>query len=472
MVFIVPFKVSAVDLEKSFETSFEAPFDSNKFYLLPSYDNNDTFDGYIIYDSFSSFVKVGIDNTIIYSEKKSRIDELLVDSNGNAFTLSIKKIDLETGNVIWERNHGNMVLSSSNSYFCSYNNNEEIDGYLFWTNTLPDDDSTDNGKYIIKYDLDGNLVWKHKHDFIDYYSLNYLRNEDNDLIRCSLTSSHGDIYFNIYNISKNKSLFSSIRGCYWGTLYFFKENSNEEAIVLHASDNPSSTIKMSKFNLFGEEISTVDLKYSRNNFLTSVVNSRRVDGSYDGFIFSSYNFYSENENDYGNAIVKYDYDGNLIWKHDLSYVPAVISESYDEGGNFNGYIVVGTDRSVNTDATHWFLTKFTYPKKIIESKNDDVEVVGDSYPGKTVTFAPKEKAGYYVKRIIVRDSSGKEIEVSSDNTFVMPDDDVTIEVIYEKRETESIINPDTASTISIVLVIVATILVGTVAVRSRNYLER
>ena len=87
-------------------------------------------------------------------------------------------------------------------------------------------------------------------------------------------------------------------------------------------------------------------------------------------------------------------------------------------------------------------------------------------------MASKEKAGYYTKRIIVRDSSGKEIDVSSDNTFVMPNDDVTIEVVYEKRETETVINPDTASTISIVLVIAAIILVGTVAVRSRNYLER
>ena len=52
----------------------------------------------------------------------------------------------------------------------------------------------------------------------------------------------------------------------------------------------------------------------------------------------------------------------------------------------------------------------------------------------------------------------------------MPDDDVSIEVVYEKRET--IINPDTASTISIVLILVASIVVGSVAVKSRNYLER
>ena len=88
-----------------------------------------------------------------------------------------------------------------------------------------------------------------------------------------------------------------------------------------------------------------------------------------------------------------------------------------------------------------------------------------AYPGNTVTLKPKEKAGQFVKRVIVRDRSGKEIEVSNNNTFVMPDDDVSIEVIYEKRETEPAINPDTASTISVILVLVSIVVFGTVLIR-------
>ena len=164
-------------------------------------------------------------------------------------------------------------------------------------------------------------------------------------------------------------------------------------------------------------------------------------------------------------VVKVDNDFNEVSSFDLSYTVNRIIESRNSNGDFNGYVMIGSNGS------KLLLTSFTYPKRVIESKNSDVEVIEGAYPGNTVTLKPKEKAGYFVKRVIVRDSSGKKIEVSN-NTFVMPDDDVSIEVIYEKRETEPVINPDTASTISVVLILVASIVVGSVAVKSRNYLER
>ena len=45
--------------------------------------------------------------------------------------------------------------------------------------------------------------------------------------------------------------------------------------------------------------------------------------------------------------------------------------SYDDSGEFNGYIVTGYD----SDNKKGYITKFTYPKKVIESKNSDVEVI-------------------------------------------------------------------------------------------------
>lgn len=54
----------------------------------------------------------------------------------------------------------------------------------------------------------------------------------------------------------------------------------------------------------------------------------------------------------------------------------------------------------------------------------------------------------------------------------MPDDDINIEVVYEKRVENIIINPDTASTLSIVLIIISIIIIGSVIVRNRKYLER
>ncbi len=138
--------------------------------------------------------------------------------------------------------------------------------------------------------------------------------------------------------------------------------------------------------------------------------------------------------------------------------------SYDDSGEFNGYIVTGYD----SDNKKGYITKFTYPKKVIKSKNSDVEVIIGAYPGKTVTVKAKEKTGYVVKRIVVKDSSGEEIEVSDDGTFVMPDADVSIEVIYEKRIENILTNPKTSSALCVALAIISISLLGTFIVKNKK----
>lgn len=226
--------------------------------------------------------------------------------------------------------------------------------------------------------------------------------------------------------------------------YMFVNASNENVVVYKTYNNP--VVKISRMSSDNKVLLTKEIN---NTFIPySIVNSKNYDGSVDGLIIAS------NE-----GVVKVDNDFNEVSSFDLSYTVNRIIESRDSNGDFNGYVMIGSNGS------KLLLTSFTYPKRVIESKNTDVEVMDGAYPGKTVTLIPKEKEGYIVKRVIVRDSSGKEIEVSNDNTFVMPDDDVSIEVIYEKRETEPVINPNTSSTISVILVLVSIIIFGTVLIR-------
>ena len=319
-------------------------------------------------------------------------------------------------------------------------------------------DSTDldiaPGNYIMKYDLDGKLLWIKSLSVNGYSSVQYLKNKSGDWIEFSTYhGEHGIIELHILNKTTHNSILSK---------YYSMSNesnliSNGEYVTFILYDNDSFSTKLFGYDSDGQVVFEKQLELIIKS--RKLINSKTIDGKKDGFI-------SINYSDSTSTITKFDYDGNLIWNKELAYESTMLTENYDEYGNFNGYIVVGYDR-VNKKG---YITKFTYPKKVIESKNNDVEVLDYTYPGKVVTLKPKEKAGYFVKRVIVRDSSGKEIEVSSDNTFVMPDDDVSIEVVYEKRET--IINPDTASTISVVLILVASIVVGSVAVKSRNYLER
>ena len=452
MVLIVPFKVSAVDLEKSFEMSFDAT--TSQLMIINSYDDAGNVDGYIIFNRYgirNNYFKLDLHNKIVWDKPSTEttIKELRVTINDND-NLLVKKINPDTNEVLWQREYG----GSGKEFFVdnglySYDNSGEIDGYLIRFRTASLDLGFNPGYYVIKYDLNGNIKWVKK--YVDYGEW-YMQREDGDWLRYyDSGSTHGMYALGLDNITKATFIPAPIVS--QGEFSAFSVEDKE--MVICWLERNSRVKKLTMLSLEQEKLVEKDVDSTFE--LYSGIVSKTVTGKKDGIYLLT-----------NSGIIKTDYEFNELSKIELAYTGSDIYESYDDNGDFNGYIVVGYDK----DNKKGYVTKFTYPKKTIESKNDDVEVVSDSYPGKTVTLAPKEKAGYYVKRVIVRDSSGKEIEVSSDNTFVMPDDDVTIEVVYEKRETETIINPDTASTISIVLVIAAIIIVGTVAVRSRNYLEK
>ncbi len=78
-----------------------------------------------------------------------------------------------------------------------------------------------------------------------------------------------------------------------------------------------------------------------------------------------------------------------------------------------------------------------------------------------VKVTPKE--GYVLKRIVVMDESGKEIEVTADGTFIMPEGKVTVTAIYNK-----ITNPETVSACHIVLGIILLISIGTLIVNKQK----
>ncbi len=449
---ILPFSVGAVDLEKSFETSFGLVNSTTNIYLMNSYDNNENVDGYIIYNS-DFLIKYDLNNKVVLSKKNISPSDLEVTSNGN---LIIKRIDENTGDILWQSEYGGNGYELLYDTFNSYGSDGKIDGYFIYFRLVSTDLEIQPGCYIMKYDLNGKMVWIKP--FNDYFSGSvYVKDENDDFLSYSSDMSFGAFYCVIKNVSQNTNVNIIDAGGYWGPTFLI-DKLNSDRLIIIFNDHSNDILQFGKYTLTGEKISVKTLNISNQNLFTIPIDSITVNGEYDGFIVG-------NSGDYGNYLLNFDYDGNLLWKKALSYAPKAVIESYDEIGNFNGYIVMGYDSN-----NKGYVTKFTYPKKVIESKSSDVEVLDYTYPGKVVSLKLKEKEGYILKRVIVRDSSGKEIEISSDNTFVMPDDDVSIEVVYEKRET--IINPDTASTISVVLILIASIVVGSVAVKSRNYLER
>ena len=82
-----------------------------------------------------------------------------------------------------------------------------------------------------------------------------------------------------------------------------------------------------------------------------------------------------------------------------------------------------------------FVLKYTYdifPVAKEETSGGTITVKSDAYPGEMVKVKVLVKEGYSLARIIVKDESGKEIEVNSDGTFVMPEGKVTVSAIYKR----------------------------------------
>ena len=449
---VLPVSVNASELEKSFETSFDLLDFYSDIYSMTSYDDSGNVDGYILYSKDRKiYRKYDLDNKNIWDKFNITVKDLDVTINSNDFL--IKRINPDTNEVLWQKKVNGYIYR----YFYSYNDSGTVDGYLMHFAANSKYSFLIPGNYIIKYDLNGNVLWSKNYDNGSYRFLN-VANQSIEFY--AKYGNHGSCYVCANNILSGTEINCESIGDRNSTNMLVHDNELIVVVVgglFYTSDVKS---KMLKFDITG--IKTFERNLDFDFFPSAVINNKLSDGTPVGILMGLY------FDDFGYAFTSYDYDGNLIWKKELSYEPSFIAESYDETGEFNGYIVTGYDR-VNKKG---YITKFTYPKKVIESKNSDVEVISDAYPGKTVTVKTKEKTGYVVKRIVVKDSSGKEIEVSDDGTFVMPDDDVSIEVIYEKKVENIIINPDTASTLSIVLIIISIVIIGSVMVRNRKYLER
>lgn len=75
--------------------------------------------------------------------------------------------------------------------------------------------------------------------------------------------------------------------------------------------------------------------------------------------------------------------------------------------------------------------------KVTEGTNGTATVDKEAKVGDTVKVDVKPNEGYKVKEIIVKTADGKTVEVDQKNrTFVMPDGDVTVEVVYEEGTEE------------------------------------
>lgn len=428
------------------------------------------------------------------------------------------------GDVLWKTQWGGNGVEMFVDAFFIYDDNENEDGYLFVCLTASTDIAgIDPGFVLFKLDLNGKLLWQHNflnfdnkftsyavNDTFHNFSLNsgtstlnhnYMDlNKNSDLNECSYDIEHkyGIIYV---TPSRDKN------GNYDGVILVggVKESKREiEPVNWNArkmkTGGSSSSVRpavIMKVDLNCKQVWKQEYGVDNDTAYASVISSKQTDGSYDGYITvgasSSSDLIGDSNAESVSVINKYDLDGNLVWKQKYlvnnstysSYLD--INESYDINGDFNGFVVTGSSRvcpvkntssgeknteysvrklTIDPCTNYAVVNKYTYKDYNVKKEETDkgtVEVnTSNAYPGDIIKVKVTPKTGYMVSKIIVKDSLGREIEVDGDS-FVMPEGDVTVSVIYAR-----VTNPVTSAVLDIIIFISIIVGLSTILINGKK----
>ena len=472
ITFLFPYKTNALELTLSYSAS-----NGCGFTMLPSYDNTGEIDGFLFLAGGTN-IKYGLDNKLIYKKYyDSNLGEIVVeniysnvDSEYNiagSSDLLITGYDKD-GNQLFIKQYGGNGEDEYISYFKSYNDFGINDGNVVVFRTDSSDLDVIPGYVMVKFDLNGGVVWKK--NINDYYNKNLYYVVDNKVdsifyIKNSSLEKKG-IISQSWEKNTNIDLYSFN--------YSYDKNGNFDGVILVGANNDTGIII--KYDLDGNIIfSTVYDKSDVYSYFTAGMASYLPDGTYDGYIVVAVT--SDNKT----LLLKYNYEGIKVYEKtisDSSNINFAIFNNYDSSGRKNGYLLYergiamreddsNTEIYSRKDNCYYRVLKYTYdmfPVAKEETSGGTITVKSDAYPGEMVKVKVLVKEGYSLARIIVKDESGKEIEVNSDGTFVMPEGKVTVSAIYKR-----ITNPDTVSAAYMVLGVVLLIAVGSlIVIKNKN----
>lgn len=506
IIFLTVFDVRALDvgLNKSYDNDFKKCYD--RTIVLPSYDDSGKISGHLFYVSYllkreisytmnktsqpsrqeGEIIKLDLNNKVLYEKTDFTpsdldVDEIEGENDSETTDLLITRYD-EDDEIIFEVKYAGSGSEVFHGYCNSYNDSGKQDGYLIFLLSNSTDLKAEPGFIMLKYDLKGNLVLeKNINEFSSSLlgSLFYFENKE-------LTSFFNFSGSHLYkrNVSTGEDVFYIDTNIDIASIsYSYDESSNIDGIVLvgysYIDDSYVGTIV--KYDLTGKEI--FRKTYDKEFMFMDVLSNLYVDGKYDGYIVTASSY------DNGTMILKYDLKGNLTWSTAYAdedmYLGIV--KNYNSSGNPNGFLVYeGKYISFLYDRKQMFnknsssyevkrlvsscsykVSKYTYDDYPVikkETVEGNISVSNSSaFPGEIVSVKVVARDGYTLKRIVVTDEDGKEIEVSNDGTFVMPEGKVTVTAIYSR-----ITNPETVSACYVVLGIILLICIGTLIVQKKK----
>lgn len=146
--------------------------------------------------------------------------------------------------------------------------------------------------------------------------------------------------------------------------------------------------------------------------------------------------------DYTGTIQFDSFDTLGLSTNDVFYVVLKVDTATVKNGEdmyVESYVLPETNRRPGSgnSGNNGTVTVKKYDIKVSEGTNGTATVDKDAKAGDTVKVDVKPNDGYKVKEIIVKTADGKTVEVDQKNrTFVMPEGNVTVEVVYEEGTDE------------------------------------
>ncbi len=513
LILIIPTKVNALDLEMSHKEVFGYCVDSNEEstpIILPSYDNYGIIDGHLILRAKSleksgieSIIKYSLDNKIVYEKNENLVDdnidiETIEVSDGNKDIL-ITKYD-NSGNTVFEKKYAGSGIENAIVIFNSFDNKGKHNGYILLLASTSTDINTDPGLILVKFSLTGEVIWEYNiNNYIPSIEPGVFYVQKGKIDSIFSYGSNNSI-FKIDPLSGDILLEKGTGIEVKGITASYDEYGHMDGFVIIGHEREQALGTIIKYDLEGNEV------FRKNHpvasYYSSAIASLNEDREYDGYIVVGF---TEDKN----FIAKYDFTGNLVWQDYFSDynigTEYKITENYDNISPIptqNGYLLYSVagntydydyilyrknnlsfDRTTKNNLvqnlslkkvrqdcySNFTILKYTYQRYKIEGQGSDEGIIvvnTTGYPGEIVKVDVTPRKGYSLKRIVVMTSSGKEVEVSSDGTFVMPDEKVTVLALYNK-----VTNPDTVSACYIVLGIVLLISLGTLIVTKKKALD-
>ena len=469
---LVPIKANAVDLKLTYDNDLKKCADIN-YFIFPSFDNNGTIDGNLfLYSYFNEdescsdlgIIKLDLNNKIVFDKQSEQyaitdIEIEQIEDSGYSGVLITKRDS--SNNVIFKYYYHGNGSDEHFSSFKSFDENGKHDGYIIALFTSSTDLGVEPGFVMIKLDLNGKLLWQRNiNDFSSMFQLVYVVDGKIDSL---FAYDSSNFYRFDYEVGENVWSvdvgFDIMAG-----RYSYNKSNEVDGVILIGYDGD-----IAKYDLDGNEIFNKNI--AENYKFFDVISSRLPYDTYDGYLVTAV------QNGTKMFLLKFDFSGNLILKEEyINDTPTAfrIYENYDVSGKFNGYLLhrivmnVGDYSNDNYGCDNkYFIAKYTYENYLIVKDEDDKGNITTSndkaYPGEIVKVSVSPKEGYTLKRIVVMGEDGKEIEVSKDGTFVMPEGKVTVTAIYNR-----ITNPNTVSACYVVLGIILLVSIGTLIVNKKK----